>query len=56
MNARYIPTSKTFNSGRIVFIGILLSFAFMFRIILDLIQKETHYGYSWIYMHVLRYW
>ena len=52
MSVRYIPTSKTFNSCKIDFIGMLLSFAFMFCIILGLIQKETHYGYSWFDMHV----
>ncbi|CAI2687233.1 MFS transporter [Apilactobacillus apinorum] len=52
MSVKYIPISKTFNSGKIDFLGMLLSFAFMFSIILGLIQKETHYEYSWFNYHV----
>ncbi|MBW1606270.1 MFS transporter [Lactobacillus sp. Sy-1] len=52
MSALFIPKSKTFNNGKVDIIGMLLSFAFMFCLILGLIQKETHYNYSWFNWHV----
>ncbi|MEJ6401146.1 MFS transporter [Nicoliella lavandulae] len=52
MSFKYIPKSRTFNSGKVDIIGMILSFAFMFCLILGLIQKETHYNYSWFDWHV----
>ncbi|UQS85979.1 MFS transporter (plasmid) [Nicoliella spurrieriana] len=52
MSAMFIPKSKTFNQGKVDFLGMILSFAFMFCIILGLIQKETHYNYGWLDWHV----